>query len=566
MSATFSNNPKNDLLEISQSYFGAARPEYAHFPYGPPHDAVFLCICTFQDEITSHQGRTKKEAEKFCSSDMIKKVQENFFDKVHNIWRTSEKTRDPLFSEIDTHVHNLSKAPNFQALHLLGNAVLRSYISAYLFCKYSCFQEDLLTHITSHAMNQNNRASLALDLGFKQYLDCGATAKKLVEFLDAAIGILALQDREGLCMRFLNAGYQKFIEKTVKIVFEDKAFSKQQSKSGSYIQTSIHNYKSDLFNLVQKRGARLPTYQTTEITGSDHNPSFTVCCDFKASQTIGYGKSIKSAEQDASKKMLELLRKSEINVTRTIGYSAHKKYGSSIEYKPLTESERAILGKILGCKTVGDSIYLDEALTHPSAKNEANYQRLEFLGDALLREILLSHILQTSPSLSKKGDIEESMSILVSASTQADIAKKLKLNKYIWAETSVTESILSDALEALIATIYLDKNTLLSVSTCVVTWYKDRLNNSFRGNISESGGSSSGLSSKGKKPLLMSDTFVSIPTAKKLTSSEVIQKTYTVENKYPLFQPSTAEKYDKIAVSDIDNQAKCPSLSKKGHG
>ncbi len=55
-------------------------------------------------------------------------------------------------------------------LCLLGNAVLRAYISAYLFRKYSQFQEDLLTQITSHAMNQKNRASLAIDLGFKQYL------------------------------------------------------------------------------------------------------------------------------------------------------------------------------------------------------------------------------------------------------------------------------------------------------------------------------------------------------------------------------------------------------------
>lgn len=539
MSAIFINNPKNDLLEISQSHFGAARPEYAHFSYGPPHDAVFLCICTFQDEITSRQGRTKKEAEKFCSSDMIKQLQENFFDKAHNIWRASEKISDPVFLEIAVHVQNLSKAPNFQMLRLLGNAVLRSYISAYLFRKYSQFQEDLLTQITSHAMNQKNRASLAIDLGFKQYLNCEATTKKLSEFLDATIGMLALHDREGLCMRFLNAGYQKFIEKTVKSIFEEQSFSKQQSREGSYIQTSIHNYKSDLFNLAQKRGIHLPTYQTTEITGSDHNPSFTVCCNFRQNQTIGYGKSIKSAEQDASKKMLELLRQSEIKVTRTIGYSSHRGRDSSLEYEPLTESERVILGKILRCVAIRDSTYLNEALTHPSTKNQPNYQRLEFLGDALLREILLLTILERYPFLDKKGDIEEKMGFLVSASTQASIARKLKLLKYIWSETSITESILSDALEALIATIYLESNTLLSVNDCIIAWYKDTLSKCFKGTVSESESSSSGLSKKEQKPLPMNALPASIPIDKKF--SEVTQKTYTAKSKSSLFQPSIAK-------------------------
>jgi ribonuclease-3 len=486
MSSVFGNgnNPKNDLLEISQSHFGAARPEYVHFQYGPPHDAVFLCICTFQDEITSHQGRTKKEAEKFCSSDMIERLQENFFDNVHNIWRSSEKIKDPVFAEIDIYVQDLSKAPNFQTLHLLGNAVLRSYISAYLFRKYSHFQEDVLTQITSHAMNQKNRASLAIDLGFEQYLNCETTTKKLVEFLDVVIGTLALKDREGLCIRFLNAGYQKFIEKTVKAIFEDKYFSKQQSQHGSYIRTSIHNYKSDLFELAQKKGILSPSYQTMESSGSDHNPSFIVCC----------GKSIKSAEQDASKEMLETLRKSELNVTRTIGHNSFQKFDSSMEYEPLTESERATLGKILGCGTIRDSIYLNEALTHPSVKGQANYQRLEFLGDALLREILLCHILQTYPFLNKKSDIGESISFLVSAPTQANIAKKIKLNRYIWTETPLTESILSDALESLIATIYLDKNTLLSVNVYVIAWYKGMLSKCFKSNISESESSTTRLS------------------------------------------------------------------------
>ena len=556
MSAIFVNNPKNDLLEISQSHFGAARPEYAHFSYGPPHDAVFLCICTFQDEITSHQGRTKKEAEKFCSSDMIKQLQENFFDKAHNIWRTSEKISDPVFLKVEVHVQNLSKAPNFQMLRLLGNAVLRSYISAYLFRKYSQFQEDLLTQITSHAMNQKNRASLAIDLGFKQYLNCEATTKKLVEFLDAAIGMLALQDREGLCMRFLNAGYQKFIERTVKSIFEDQDFNKQQSGEGSYIQTSIHNYKSDLFNLAQKRGTHLPTYQTLEITGSDHNPSFTVCCDFKQNQTIGYGKSIKSAEQDVSKKMLALLRKSEIKLTRTIGYSTHREGGSSLEYKPLTESERTLLSKMLRCATIRDSIYLNEALTHPSTKDQPNYQRLEFLGDALLREILLFTILEMHPYL-KKGDIEEKMSFLASAPTQATIARKLKLPKYIWSETSITESILSDALEALIATIYLEEKRLLSVSTCVMAWYKDTLSKCFKESISESAGSSSRLSVKEQKSLSITD--------KKLTSSEIEQKTYTPKSKYPLFQPSAAQGADKTNFPDMRDDKKFPSFSKKSN-
>ena len=237
--------------------------------------------------------------------------------------------------------------------------------------------------------------------------------------------------------------------------------------------------------------------------------------------------------------MLELLRQSEIKVTRTIGYSSHRGRDSSLEYEPLTESERVIFGKILRCVAIRDSTYLNEALTHPSTKNQPNYQRLEFLGDALLREILLLTILERYPFLDKKGDIEEKMGFLVSASTQASIARKLKLLKYIWSETSITESILSDALEALIATIYLESNTLLSVNDCIIAWYKDTLSKCFKGTVSESESSSSGLSAKEQKSSSIIDMSASIPIDKKF--SEVTQKTYTAKSKSSLFQPSIAK-------------------------
>jgi len=114
-----------------------------------------------------------------------------------------------------------------------------------------------------------------------------------------------------------------------------------------------------------------------------------------------------------------------------------------------------------------NSVLLQTALTHPSYLNEHSqeqdsYQRLEFLGDAVL-EFLASDYLFKHFSKIREGRLTEIRSALVRTESLAKIANKISLGSYLLLSKGEennlgrkNENILADAIEALIASIYLD--------------------------------------------------------------------------------------------------------------
>ncbi len=117
-----------------------------------------------------------------------------------------------------------------------------------------------------------------------------------------------------------------------------------------------------------------------------------------------------------------------------------------------------------------DISYLDAALTHSSYTNELrsrgmraeSNERLEFLGDAVLQLVISEHI-YSSYSKHREGALTKMRQQLVCERTLARIARGIDLGRYInlgnGEEASDCRSrpkILADALEAVIAAIYLD--------------------------------------------------------------------------------------------------------------
>ncbi|KAI5634358.1 ribonuclease III domain-containing protein [Phthorimaea operculella] len=88
--------------------------------------------------------------------------------------------------------------------------------------------------------------------------------------------------------------------------------------------------------------------------------------------------------------------------------------------------------KILNYK-FKDPSFLLEALSHPSyIRNRLtrSYERLEFLGDAILDFLITSHIFERCPSL-KPGDLTDLRSALVNNVTFASYVVRIGLHKYI---------------------------------------------------------------------------------------------------------------------------------------
>jgi ribonuclease-3 len=115
-----------------------------------------------------------------------------------------------------------------------------------------------------------------------------------------------------------------------------------------------------------------------------------------------------------------------------------------------------------------DPALLIKALTHSSFANEgtkkdsASNERLEFLGDSLLGMTVALFIFNRKPELSE-GQMTKLRAELVCERSLAELALELDLGTYILLGRgekntggSKRPSILSDAIEAIIAAIYLD--------------------------------------------------------------------------------------------------------------
>lgn len=124
--------------------------------------------------------------------------------------------------------------------------------------------------------------------------------------------------------------------------------------------------------------------------------------------------------------------------------------------------------------------HLERALTHCSMGSENN-ERYEFLGDSILSFIVAHALFELYPD-SSEGQLSRLRAFLVKGDTLAEIASELKLGDYLFLGQGELKSggyrrasILADALEAIIAAVYLDGG----VDVCrqvIQTLFQSRLN------------------------------------------------------------------------------------------
>lgn len=108
---------------------------------------------------------------------------------------------------------------------------------------------------------------------------------------------------------------------------------------------------------------------------------------------------------------------------------------------------------------------LDLALTHPTVSAQANYEHLEFIGDAVVRLVAAEVLWETYPD-SPVGEFAAIRSVLVSDRILASLATEYDLALYLLVAGSALtdnvgeESRLADAFEAVLGALYLSTHTL----------------------------------------------------------------------------------------------------------
>jgi len=124
--------------------------------------------------------------------------------------------------------------------------------------------------------------------------------------------------------------------------------------------------------------------------------------------------------------------------------------------------------------------FLKQALTHRSF-GASNNERLEFLGDAILTFVIADALFEQFPT-ANEGQLSRLRALMVRGKTLAEIAREKSLGDFLIMGSGelksagfARDSILSDALEAIMGAIYLDSN-LETVRMTMLEWFDERLN------------------------------------------------------------------------------------------
>ncbi|MBL4630896.1 MAG: ribonuclease III [Paraglaciecola sp.] len=134
-------------------------------------------------------------------------------------------------------------------------------------------------------------------------------------------------------------------------------------------------------------------------------------------------------------------------------------------------------------KTIGytfiNEANIVEALTHRSASKQHN-ERLEFLGDAILGMVIANVLYQRFPT-QPEGQLTRMRSSLVKGDTLAEVAREFSLGDLLLLGPGELksggfrrDSILADAVEAIIGAIYLESG-IDKCEALVLDWFAPRI-------------------------------------------------------------------------------------------
>jgi ribonuclease-3 len=107
-----------------------------------------------------------------------------------------------------------------------------------------------------------------------------------------------------------------------------------------------------------------------------------------------------------------------------------------------------------------------QAFTHSSYahdhKQTSNYEKLEFLGDAVIELVVSEHLLKKHPNMDE-GELSKQRIVMVQSRTLTKASKLLKLPELIKFGDSIkdkkniSENIIEDVFESFIGAVYLDQ-------------------------------------------------------------------------------------------------------------
>lgn len=195
--------------------------------------------------------------------------------------------------------HRSASSRNNERLEFLGDAVLDFVVSDAVYLARPEAPEGDLSKLRASLVKDETLAEISAELGLGEHLILGSGERKsgghrresiLADALEAIFGAV-----------FLDRGFAAAKE-VIDRVYEDRY--------GDLPDVSdLRDPKTQLQEWLQARKMALPDYELVSVSGLEHKRRFSISCTVvdKSASTAGESTTRRKAEQEAARKMIELL-------------------------------------------------------------------------------------------------------------------------------------------------------------------------------------------------------------------------------------------------------------------
>jgi len=186
-----------------------------------------------------------------------------------------------------------------ERFEFLGDAVLNLIVGHILMRSYPDIQEGELSRRRANLVNESQLAKMAGSFELGTYVQLGKGEIQthgreknsiLADTYEALVAAVYLDGGFDAAFRFIETNFLPMMDR-------------QHSTANNY------DYKSQLQELVQVKHGVMPDYKIIREDGPDHDKTFWVGLQALDIKTEGSGKNKKTAEQEAARKALEILKK-----------------------------------------------------------------------------------------------------------------------------------------------------------------------------------------------------------------------------------------------------------------
>ena len=211
-----------------------------------------------------------------------------------------QKNIDYHFSDVallkQALTHRSANKNNNERLEFLGDSILGCVISQELYHRFPLVDEGQLSRLRSSLVRGQTLAKLAKSINLSETLLLGQGELKSGGFRRESIQADAFEAILGAI--FLDSDYVTVSAVILKLYDE--------LLSDASPDDSLKDFKTQLQELLQKKGHSLPIYELIKTKGQDHNAVFYVSCHIKEFNLSveENAKSIKRAEQACAELIL----------------------------------------------------------------------------------------------------------------------------------------------------------------------------------------------------------------------------------------------------------------------